>query len=360
MSVMAKTWKDIDYDRMVSMQRIERAVWNAGKDKRQTVSYIKYSQDLKKQVALHRDLVSGEYRHKMTSDKEIFDPKAGKFRTIRRPCFRDQIVHHLLVLELEPYMKRHIIQHNIACIPKRGNEYGRVLVKQWTRSPKRQTRWVVQGDVSKYYENAQSDILMGFFKRKVRDKRVLGLLQQICDTYTDGFVLGYYISQWFGAIYLASLDNMVKHELRIKHYIRYVDNIVLAVSTKKQAYHALGRIQAHLKGLGLTLKCEGRECHRVYKWAEQPIDFIGYRTHRDGFQEMRKSTYLRIRRSVCRVMKMGSCSLSQARSMLSRRGVALKTDCNNVNIAVDSVIKHFRMRRIVSYASKQKMQRLAC
>ncbi len=356
---MAKTWKNISYDRMVSMPRIEQATWNAGKDKRSTVSYQKYSESPKRKKGLNQDLVTMRYRHQATTDRIIYDHKACKYRTIRRPCFRDQIVHHLIVLELEPYMRKYIIQHNIACITGRGNEYGRRIVKSWTKMPKRETRWVVQGDVSKYYENARSDILMDFFRSKIRDQRVLWLIQQVVGTYTNGFVLGYYISQWFGAIYLASLDNIIKHELRVKCYVRYVDNIVLTVSTKKRAVTALARIQEHLGSLGMTLKTEGRECHRIFRWSDQPIDFIGYRTYRDGFQELRGSTYLRLRRSVQRAKKSNACSLSQARSILSRRGMAMHTNCNNVNLEIDRTIKTFRMRRIVSNASKQKNQQLA-
>lgn len=356
---MAKTWKDINYDRMVSMTRIEQAVWDAGEDKRSTVSYQKYAESPELKKDLHEDLVHLRYRHKRTRDRIIYDQKAGKFRVIRRPCFRDQIVHHLLVLELQPYLMRYIIKHNIACIPRRGTEYGRRIIKSWTKMPKRDTRWILQGDVSKYYENARSEILMAFFRSKIRDRRVLDLLQIVVDTFDNGFVLGYYISQWFGAIYLASLDNIIKHQLKIKCYVRYVDNIAIAVSTKKEALQALSVIQNHLKSLGLTLKTEGKECHRIYRWSEQPIDFIGYRTYRDGFQELRKSSYLRFRRSVHRVDTRARCSVSQARSILSRKGIVGKTNCQRLKTNIDATVKKYRMRRIVSNADKQKEQRLA-
>lgn len=357
---MAKTWKDISYDRMVSRPRIERATWDAGDGKRQSVSYQKYANSPELKEYLHQDLVTGRYRHKRTRDRVIYDQKAGKFRTIRRPCFRDQIVHHLIILELQPYLMRHIIKHNIACIPKRGTEYGRKIIKSWTEMPKRETRWVLQGDVAKYYENASSEILMAFFRSRIRDRRVLDLIQVVVDTYTNGFVLGYYVSQWFGAIYLSSMDNMIKHDLRIKCYVRYVDNIVIATGTKAQAQRVLLEIQKHLKALGLTLKCEGKECHRIYRWSEQPIDFIGYRTHRDGFQELRKSSYLRLIRSVRRVSRGGRCSLAQARSILSRRGMFLKTDCAALKLNIDAVIKQYRMRRIISNYDKQKNKQFAC
>lgn len=91
---MAKTWKDLSYDRMISNERIERATHNAGKGKRQSVSYLKYANNPKKQEGLKRDLENGTYQPLLTEDKIIFDPRSGKNRTIRRPAFRDQIVQH--------------------------------------------------------------------------------------------------------------------------------------------------------------------------------------------------------------------------------------------------------------------------
>ena len=54
--ILAKTWKGLSYDRMISKERIERATHNAGKGKRQSVSYLKYANNPKKQEGLKREL----------------------------------------------------------------------------------------------------------------------------------------------------------------------------------------------------------------------------------------------------------------------------------------------------------------
>jgi hypothetical protein len=104
------------------------------------------------------------------------------------------------------------------------------------------------------------------------------------------------------------------------------------------------------------------------KYAESPelkkdlhedLVHLRYRTYRDGFQELRKSSYLRFRRSVHRVDTRARCSVSQARSILSRNGIVGKTNCQRLKTNIDATVKKYRMRRIVSNADKQKEQRLA-
>jgi hypothetical protein len=77
-----------------------------------------------------------------------------------------------------------------------------------------------------------------------------------------------------------------------------------------------------------------------------------WRTHRDGFQELRKKTYLAIRRLVWRIRKRGSASLSQARSLLSRMGFVKHTDCTQFKKEVFITVAQFRLRRIVSTYEK--------
>lgn len=354
MKVLARTWKGIDFDRMFSPERIELATINASKGKRGSYSVQKYLTNKGRRDTLRASVLDGGYDPIITPDRTVWDNRSCKWRTIRRPAFRDQIVHHALMLELEPYCMQYLVRHCIACIPGRGSEYGRKIVKSWTVKHKTESRWVLQCDVSHYYENVDSDILYSFFKSKIRDKRTLCLIGKIIATFTNGLVLGYYVCQWFGALYLASLDHAIKEKFKVKCYVRYVDNILVACRTKKKAREVLDFIREHLGGIGLAIKETGRECARIFRWANNFVDFIGFRTYRDGFQEIRKKTYLRIRRLVYRIRKNGCVSLGQARSLLSRRGIVLHSDCNIFFRSIEDMTASMGMRRMVGNANKQK------
>lgn len=354
MIILAKTWKDIDFDRMVSSERLLLATRKASEHKSKSISAVKYLDNEERRNALRTELLDGTYRPLVTQDKKIWDTRSNKERVIRRPAFRDQIVHHALMLEIQPYIMKHLIQHNIACIPKRGMEYGRKIVKSWT-THKKDSKYLIQADVRHYYECIDTKILMNFFKKKIRDKRVLALLKLILDTCTNGLVLGYYVCQWFSALYLSELDHAMKEKFRLKCYVRYVDNILIGCKSKKQAKDVTEYLHRYLASVSLHVKTTGKECIRQFKWHGTFVDFVGYRTYRDGFQEIRKTTYMRIRKAMNRVSRNGYCSLTQARSLLSRRGIVLHSDCNALLTEMENLIASRRMRRMVSYATKQQI-----
>lgn len=354
MNILAKTWKDIDFDRMVSNERLLLATKKASEHKSKSVSAQKYLKSEERRDMLREELLDGTYKPLITQDRKIWDIRSNKERTIRRPAFRDQVVHHLLMLELQPHIMKHLIRHNIACIPNRGMEYGRKIVKNWT-THKKDSKYLIQADVKHYYECVDTAILMNFFKRKIRDKRVLALLQLILDTCTNGLVLGYYVCQWFGALYLSELDPAMKEKFRLKCYVRYVDNILIGCKSKKQMKAVTEYLHSYLANVCLKLKTTGKECIRQFKWYNTFVDFIGYRTYREGFQEIRKTTYMRIRKLMNRICKNEYCSLSQARSLLSRRGIVLHSDCHTLLRKIENIIASRRMRRMVSYATKQQI-----
>src|SRR3989338_584541 len=74
-------------------------------------------------------------------------------------------------------------------------------------------------------------------------KKFCGLLVKFCLTVlwlkrgggerTRGMPLGSHTSQFFANLYLNELDQFVKHELKIKYYIRYVDDFVILHRSKE-------------------------------------------------------------------------------------------------------------------------------
>ena len=75
-------------------------------------------------------------------------------------------------------------------------------------------------------------MLISIIKKKISDPRVIWLIQSILNNYTTnmadkGMPLGNLTSQFFANLYLNELDQFIKHKLRAKYYIRYVDDFVI-------------------------------------------------------------------------------------------------------------------------------------
>jgi len=71
------------------------------------------------------------------------------------------------------------------------------------------------------------------YKEKIADKKLLWLLDNIVDSTKEGIPIGNLTSQLFANIYLNELDEFVKYDLKIKYYIRYMDDFIILHESKQ-------------------------------------------------------------------------------------------------------------------------------
>ena len=102
-------------------------------------------------------------------------------------------------------------------------------------------------DVAKYFDNIDKEILLKIIKRKIKDEKLLWLLNKIlyAQKREKGLEIGNYTSQMFANIYLNEIDQFIKHKLHIKYYCRYLDDSIVIVKTKKEAKETLA-VKKHI------------------------------------------------------------------------------------------------------------------
>ncbi|MFC1682443.1 RNA-directed DNA polymerase, partial [Nanoarchaeota archaeon] len=86
--------------------------------------------------------------------------------------------------------------------------------------------------------------------------------------------LGNLTSQFFANVYLNELDQFVKHKLKAKYYIRYVDDFVILHKSKEQLYNWKKEIYKFLKE---KLKLELHPDKSQVISLSKGIDFVGFR-----------------------------------------------------------------------------------
>jgi len=87
-----------------------------------------------------------------------------------------------------------------------------------------------------------------------------------------GLPIGNLTSQFFANVYMNDFDNFVKRKLKVKHYIRYVDDFVLFDNSKERLEYLYKEIEHYLKEeLGLVLRADTK-----LNKHEQGLDFLGY------------------------------------------------------------------------------------
>ena len=120
-------------------------------------------------------------------------------------------------------------------------------------------------------------------------------------------------SQFFANIYLNELDYFVKHKLKAKFYIRYVDDFVLLSDSKSQLKEWKEKIDFFLnEKLKLELHPEKSKIISL----SRGIDFVGFRS----FYYHRLIRKRNIRKMVRRINKLKNCEISYWKLMESYQG----------------------------------------
>jgi len=125
--------------------------------------------------------------------------------------------------------------------------------------------------------------------KKIKDKNVLWLLNEIINSNSRGIPIGNLTSQLFANIYLNELDHFIKRVLRERHYVRYMDDFLILGNDKSRLREDKEKIKKFLaERLKLELHPKKAEIFPI----DRGIDFLGY-VVKDGYRLLRKSTVKR-------------------------------------------------------------------
>lgn len=180
-------------------------------------------------------------------------------------------------------------------------------------------------DVRKFYPSVDKGVLMTLVARKIKDKRVLKLIETILIG-CEGLAIGNYISQPLGNLYLSGLDHYLKQNLKCRAMVRYCDDITVFSNSKEELHLVRVAVQKYLStNLNLQLKNN----YRVFP-VSIGVDFLGYVSYPE---------YTRIRKSIKkRYAKMLKYRPNKA-SIASYNGWLTHADCINLkNILENSCI----------------------
>ena len=196
-------------------------------------------------------LESKEFRN---STYTIFtkNDKGKKREIYKLPYFPDRIIHHAIVQVLETIWKNTLIKDTYQSIKGRGLH--KAVKKIQTLVHNSDTPlYYLKIDINKFYPSINNLILKQVIRKKIKCKDTLWLLEVIIDS-TRGVPIGNYLSQYFGNLYLSSLDHKVKEYCRAKYYYRYCDDIVVIHSTKFILWFIFSIITSKLTKLALRVK----------------------------------------------------------------------------------------------------------
>lgn len=223
-----------------------------------------------------------------TSKYEVFEKKEGKkIRKIYKlPYFPDRICQWAIIQVIEPYLMRTLTDDTYSALPGRGVERARRKMVRALKTDPENTVWCLKIDISKYYPNVNIEKLKLKYRRLFKDNDLLWLLDEILDSNPDtGVPIGNYISQYSGNIYLSDFDHRVKEVYHIKHYFRYMDDMVFLSSSKEELQNLIKEITKYLAD---EYDLKVKDSWSLFRVEDRGIDFVGY-VFRHNLIRLRKS-----------------------------------------------------------------------
>ena len=240
-------------------------------------------------------LLSGKYR--TSRYVEMTKRCREKTRIIHKlPYFPDRIVHHCVVQVVSNIWDSVLIRDTYACVPGRGIHAGVQRVMAALKDAD-STRHCLKMDVRQFYPSIDHDILKSIIRRKIKDQRMLAIIDEIIDSARSGVPIGNYLSQHFGNLYLSGYDHWMKEQNRCRYYFRYCDDVVVLDSDKRRLHNL--RIETQ-RFWSTQLKLEIKNNWQVFPVNIRGIDFLGYRFFR-GYTLLRKGIAVRYKRKMAAI-----------------------------------------------------------
>jgi RNA-directed DNA polymerase len=284
-----------------TFQELAQAYFDCRRTKRNSASALAFEERLEHNLRdLHDELHAGSYTPGRSICFVITRPKA---REVWAATFRDRIVHHLLHNRIAHRFYARFIADSCACIPGRGTLYAaerleskvRSITHNWSRPAH-----YLKCDLANFFVRIDKRIVRELLAKHISEPFWMGLAETILfhDPRQDfeyrgdpallqrvpahkrltsqpahcGLPIGNLSSQFFANVYLDVLDQYVKHGLRCRHYIRYVDDFVLLHESPQWLNAAHDRIAAFLPE-HLAARLNPKKT--ILQPIERGIDFVG-------------------------------------------------------------------------------------
>lgn len=293
---------------------------------------------------------------------KINEGTGRKERSIEKPRYNyEQVVHHIVVSACYDIFMQGMYEFSCGSVPERGAHYGKKYIERWIRTDTKNCKYVLKMDIRHFFESVDHDVLKAWLEKKIRDKRMLHILNLIIDGSEQGLPLGFYTSQWLSNFMLQPLDHYIKEELHAVHYIRYMDDMVVFGRNKKELHRMriaidefLGReLNLQMKGNWQVFRFDYIE-RKTGKRKGRPLDFMGFQFYHDK-TILRESIMLRCTRKVNRVSKKNRITWYDATAILSYMGYLDHTDTYDMYLKrVKPHANVKKLKRIVSKHSKRK------
>lgn len=286
---MGKRYKNLFQD-IVAIDNLWNAYRKASKGNAYSHGRLVFKQnEASNLLLLHQALVNGTYK---IGKPICFLVREPKTRLIHAAPFVDRVVQHAINNIIEPIFDKAFVHQSYACRKKKGTHQAAIKTQSLIR--KMSPAYVLKTDYRRYFPSIDRAILHKEIRRKISCHKTLSLITCFVPKTGTGLPIGNLLSQLFANVYGHIMDRWLLHKVRIKHFIRYMDdNVIFCFSV--EAARLLQAIMSAFANQAMKLSFS--------RWQIRPtqkgVNFCGYRIF-DRYKLLRKDSVIRARRKIKR------------------------------------------------------------
>lgn len=235
-------------------------------------------------------LSSGSYHPSAVRETEI-PKKDGKMRKLGIPTLRDRIAQSVVKEYMEKRIDHQFHQHSYGYRPLKGSKQAIEMVRKNCK----ERDWVIDLDISKFFDEIDHELLMKAVERMTEEKwvrmyvsrwlkmKIVNKEGKEYDREGKGTPQGGVISPLLSNIFLHyALDKWLEKHYPQTAFVRYADDMVIHCKTKEEAEEILSAIKERLGQVKLRLNEQKtkivycKDYKRTQKHPNVQFGFLGF------------------------------------------------------------------------------------
>ena len=246
-----------DWEKVISFGELYKGLQKSRRNVMWKDSVCGYSlSGLENTLKLRKELLNGNYEISAYQRFMIHEPKTREIvaTRIRDRQFQRSLCDNSLYMD----MTRTFIHDNCACQRGKGVDFALDRLETHLRRYYRKhgnSGWVLRCDIRHYFPETPHEVAKAAIRKRVKDPRCAKAAEDIIDSFGGdrGIGLGSQVSQLVELAVLDDVDHYIKERLRIKHYVRYMDDFILIHEDREVLENAKREITAKINALGLEM-----------------------------------------------------------------------------------------------------------